>query len=122
MQLPRDASGLLAREQQLHPALPAVEIAKGEKPPQGFSARGDLGLELLALPRQRLELLLRRCASAGEGAQRPVGFGNCTLGVPQLVANLGAAFFAFRDFRAQSFDSRSKRVELLRLALRQREN
>src|SRR5712691_9469542 len=108
MQLARDASGVLAREQKLQGALFSVEIAQGEQPPEAFPARGYFRLERLAPPQQGIELALRACAPARQSAKRAAGFGYRALGVPQLVAHLGAAFFGLRDFLAQLFDARSE--------------
>jgi hypothetical protein len=120
MQLARDASGVFAREQKLQGALLPVEITQSEQPPEAFPARGYFLLQRLAPLQQRRELALRPCASARHSAKRTVGFGYRTLGFPQLVARLSAAFFGLRDFRAQAFDAPSEGVEFFRFALGER--
>ena len=98
----------------------SVEITQGEQPPEAFPARGYFRLERLATPQQGIEVALRRGASARQSAKRAAGFGHRALGVPQLVARFGSAFFGLRDFRAQPFDARSEGVEFFRFALGER--
>src|SRR5712691_1391275 len=113
VQLARDAAGVLPREKKFQGALLAVEIARGEQPPEAFPARGDFVLELPGPTGERGELGLGYRTPVGERAQRAVGLGDGAFGLAQLLARLGAALLGFGDLRAQLVDALAQGLELL---------
>src|SRR6266540_1364370 len=94
-------------------ALLAVEIARGEQPPEVFPARGDFVLELPGPTGERGELGLGYRTPVGERAQCAVGLGDGAFGLAQLLAHLGAALLGFGDLRAQLIDALAQGLELL---------